>query len=299
MAPMVMAISLGACMSSSVYGQSDTGRVTGTVADATGAVIPGAQVVLTDTDTGIVQTKTTGSDGSFNFPAITRGHYRIETSANGFGSQKQEFELQVQQVETVDVKLTTGATTQTIDVTSTAPIVDVSTSSTGEVVEGRQVVDLPLGQRNFLQLTTLTPGVTRGAYGSDASGINGNVETLRYADSGGGALTVNGLRPQANNFLLDGTDNNESLVNTIVVFPSPDAIQEFRVTTRLRPLSSGVPAARSSTPRPSREQTTSTGPRSATSGIRSSMPIPITSARNHPFLHFSANSSDSRPAARS
>ncbi len=239
MAPMVMAISLGACMSSSVYGQSDTGRVTGTVADATGAVIPGAQVVLTDTDTGIVQTKTTGSDGSFNFPAITRGHYRIETSANGFGSQKQEFELQVQQVETVDVKLTTGATTQTIDVTSTAPIVDVSTSSTGEVVEGRQVVDLPLGQRNFLQLTTLTPGVTRGAYGSDASGINGNVETLRYADSGGGALTVNGLRPQANNFLLDGTDNNESLVNTIVVFPSPDAIQEFRVTTAVAPAEFG------------------------------------------------------------
>ncbi len=219
--------------------QSDTGRVTGTVTDTTGAVIPGATVTLTEVDTGNVQTRTSGSDGTFNFPAITRGHYRIDTGASGFASQKQEFELQVQQVETVDVKLSAGATSTTVDVTDSAPIVDVSTSSTGEVIEGRQVTDLPLGQRNFLQLATLTPGVTRGAYGSDASGINGNVETLRYADSGGGALTVNGLRPQSNNYLLDGVDNNESLVNTIIIFPSPDAIQEFRVTTAVAPAEFG------------------------------------------------------------
>ena len=100
-------------------------------------------------------------------------------------------------------------------------------------------MDLPLGQRNFLQLATLTPGVTRGAYGSDASGINGNVETLRYADSGGGAVVANGLRPQANNFLLDGVDNNESLVNGIIVFPSPDSVQEFRVTTAVAPAEFG------------------------------------------------------------
>ena len=118
-------------------------------------------------------------------------------------------------------------------------MVDLSTSSTGEVIQGRQVTDLPLGQRNFLELATLTPGVTQGAYGSDASGINQNVETMRYADSGGAALTVNGLRPQSNNFLLDGTDNNESLVNTIVFFPSPDAIQEFRVTTSVAPAEFG------------------------------------------------------------
>ena len=81
--------------------------------------------------------------------------------------------------------------------------------------------------------------MTQGAYGSDASGINQNVETMRYADSGGAALTVNGLRSQSNNFLLDGTDNNESLVNTIVFFPSPDAIQEFRVTTAVAPAEFG------------------------------------------------------------
>jgi hypothetical protein len=219
--------------------QSDTGRVVGTVTDATGALMPGATVTLTNLDTGIAQTRTAASDGSFSFAAQTRGHYRIEAAAANFASQQQDFELQIQQVQTIEFKLTPGAASTTVEVTDAVPIVDLSTSSTGEVIEGRQVTDLPLGQRNFLQLTTLTPGVTRGAYGSDASGINGNVETLRYADSGGGALTVNGLRPQSNNFLLDGIDNNESLVNTIVVFPSPDAVQEFRVTTAVAPAEFG------------------------------------------------------------
>jgi len=235
----LMTVSLMVGSDSFLRAQSDTGRVIGTVTDDTGALLPGATVTLTNLDTGIAQTRTSGSDGSFTFAAQTRGHYRVEAAATGFASQKQDFELQIQQVQTIEFKLAPGSAATTIDVTDAAPIVDLSTSSTGEVIEGRQVTDLPLGQRNFLQLTTLTPGVTRGAYGSDASGINGNVETLRYADSGGGALTVNGLRPQSNNFLLDGTDNNESLVNTIVVFPSPDAVQEFRVTTAVAPAEFG------------------------------------------------------------
>jgi hypothetical protein len=234
-----MAVFLLAVSWSFSYAQSDTGRVTGTVSDSTGAVIPGAKVTLTNIDTGSSESRVSGSDGGFNFPALTRGHYKIEGRMTGFSTQQQNLELQVQQVQTVDFKLTAGADSTTVNVTDAAPIVDLATSSTGEVIEGRQVTDLPLGQRNFLQLTTLTPGVTRGAYGSDASGINGNVETLRYADSGGGALTVNGLRPQSNNFLLDGVDNNESLVNTIVIFPSPDAIQEFRVTTAVAPAEFG------------------------------------------------------------
>jgi hypothetical protein len=219
--------------------QSDTGRVVGTVADSTGALIPNAKVTLTNTDTGIIQSRTTGGAGEFTFPALPRGHYSIEGAASGFNTDVQRFQLEVQQVQTVEFKLATGSQSTTVEVTNAAPVVDLSTSSTGEVIQGRQVVDLPLGQRNFLQLATLTPGVTQGAYGSDASGINQNVETMRYADSGGAALTVNGLRSQSNNFLLDGTDNNESLVNTIVFFPSPDAIQEFRVTTAVAPAEFG------------------------------------------------------------
>jgi Carboxypeptidase regulatory-like domain len=226
-------------LTSSGHAQTDTGRVTGTVTDSTGALLPGAAVTLTNTGTGAIQTATSGNDGNYSFAAVTRGNYTVGATATGFAAASLAFELQVQQVKTANFALSPGAAGTTVDVTGGAPIVDVSTSSTGEVIEGRQVTDLPLGQRNFLQLTTLTPGVTRGAYGSDASGANGNVETLRYSDSGGGALTVNGLRPQSNNFLLDGGDNNESLVNSIVIFPSPDAVQEFRVTTAVAPAEFG------------------------------------------------------------
>jgi hypothetical protein len=234
---MVLMIVSGATLAA--MAQTDTGRVVGTVADSTGAFIPGATVKLTNTDTNVVQSRTTGSSGEFTFPAMPRGHYSIEGSMSGFNAEVQRFQLEVTQVQTVDFKLATGSQSTTVDVTDAAPVIDLSTSSTGEVIQGRQVTDLPLGQRNFLQLATLTPGVTQGAYGSDASGINQNVETMRYADSGGAALTVNGLRAQSNNFLLDGTDNNESLVNTIVFFPSPDAIQEFRVTTAVAPAEFG------------------------------------------------------------
>ena len=151
--------------------QSDTGRVVGTVADATGAYIPNATVTLTNTDTGVTETRTTGGAGEFTFPALPRGHYSVTGTASGFGSEVQKFQLDVQQVQTIDFKLMTGTTNTTVDVTDAAPVIDLATSSTGETIQGRQVTDLPLGQRNFLQLATLTPGVTQGAYGSDASGI--------------------------------------------------------------------------------------------------------------------------------
>jgi hypothetical protein len=219
--------------------QSDTGRVTGVVADSTGAVIPGASVSLTNVDTGAVQTRTSGQDGNFTFAAVPRGNYRVDASHAGFTQAQQTFTLQVSQVQTIEFKLPVGVATQTVEVTDAAPIVDLSTSSTGAVIEGKQVTDLPLNGRNFLSLATLVPGVTRGAFNSDASGRNGNVETFRYSDSGGGSLVVNGLRSQSNNFLLDGVDNNESLVNTIVFFTPPEAIQEFRVTTSIAPAEFG------------------------------------------------------------
>ncbi|MDE1162999.1 MAG: TonB-dependent receptor [Acidobacteriaceae bacterium] len=223
----------------SLLAQSDTGRITGTAVDSTGALLPGAAVKLVNVDTGAVEDRTTGSGGEFTFPAEMRGHYRIEISMPGFNTQKQAFELQVQQVQTISFKLVTGGTSTTVDVTDAAPVVDTSTSSTGGVVEGTQVVDLPVNGRNFTQFATLMPGVTRGAPASAASGQSGAVETFRYKDSGGAALSVNGLRQQANNFLLDGVDNNEALVNTIIFFSPPEAVQEFRVTTSVAPAEFG------------------------------------------------------------
>jgi hypothetical protein len=211
--------------------QTDTGRVAGTVTDPTGAVIPGATLTLTNTATGATQAQTSSGDGNFSFAAVTRGSYRIEAKRDGFATAGQTFELQVSQVQNVMFHLTAGSTTTVVEVTDAAPPVDLSTSSTGEVIAGRQVTELPLNGRNFTQLALLTPGVTRGNYGNSASGVNGDAETFRNSTNGGGALSNNGLRPQANNFILDGVDNNESLVNTLEFFPNVEATQEFRVNT--------------------------------------------------------------------
>lgn len=223
----------------SLFAQSDTGRVVGTVSDNTGAMIPGATVTLTNTETSATQTAKADDSGNFTFPAQPRGAYKISVTQSGFASQSQDFVLQVSQVQTVNFKLTLGSETQTVEVTSAAPLVDTSTSTVGEVVEGRQVTELPLNGRNFTQLALLTPGVTRGGYGNAASGIGGQAETFRNASSGGGSLSSNGLRPQANNYILDGIDNNEALVNTLEFFTNIEGTQEFRVNTSTAPAEFG------------------------------------------------------------
>src|SRR6202789_3535176 len=219
--------------------QSDTGSVRGTITDQTGAAIPGAAVVLVNSDNGFTQNAVADATGSFHFEAVLRGNYKVTASDAGFEGASQSFSLNVSQVQTMSFKLKPGSTSTTIEVTDAAPIVDTSTSSVGDVIEPAQVIDLPLNSRNFTQLALLVPGVTRGGYGSTASGVNGNAETWRYGDNGGAALSVNGLRAQANNFELDGLDNNDALVNTIIFFPPVEATDQFRVTTAVAPAEFG------------------------------------------------------------
>ena len=219
--------------------QSDSGFVRGTVTDQEGAAISGGTVVLTNLDTNRAQTTTTQANGLFDFGAVPRGHYRIEIHQKGFKSDSAEFSLDVSQARQTNFQLQVGTVNEVVDVTSVVPLVDTATSALGEVIEGRQITELPLNGRNFTQLATLTPGVTRGDYGNIASGVNNNAETFRNSDSGGASLSVNGLRQQSNNFILDGADNNESLVNTIVFFPPAEAIQEFRVDTSVAPAEFG------------------------------------------------------------
>ena len=228
-----------ACLSPALRAQTDTGRITGTVTDASGALIPGAAVTLSNVDTGVSQTATAGADGNFNFSAIPRGNYKVQAASSGFTTSAQTVKLEVSQVQEINFQLTAGSTNTVVEVTGAAPVVDTSTSSTGLVVEGKQVTDLPLNGRNFINLAKLTPGVTGGAYGGSASGVNGDAETFRNSSSGGASLSVNGLRPQTNNYILDGLDNNESLVNTIEFFTPIDATQEFKVTTTVAPAEFG------------------------------------------------------------
>jgi hypothetical protein len=219
--------------------QSSTGTIQGSVADDTGAVIPNASVTITNLGTNRAVTVTSNGEGLFSQPSLDPGSYKVEVKESNFQTTTQNVTLQTAQLVNLEFKLQPGSTSQTVEVSAANPIVDTSTSGISDVVVGRQVTDLPLNGRNFTQLAALVPGVTRGQPGNQQSGQGNQAETFRYAASGGGAVSANGVRLQANNFLFDGIDNNESLVNTIVFFVDTDAIQEFRVDTSVAPAEYG------------------------------------------------------------
>src|SRR5246127_4067261 len=219
--------------------QSDTARLQGTVTDPQGNAVSGATVNVTSTETGRLSTATTNELGYYTVTALPPGNYRVDIAQKGFKKVSRTLELQVAQLGVADFQLSVGEATETITVESGSPVIDLQDYALGEVVEGRQVTELPLNGRNFTQLALLVPGATRGQPNGAATGSNNNAETFRFGQSGGAALAVNGLRPQNDNFILDGIDNNEALVNTIVFFPPADAIDEFRVQTSVAPAEFG------------------------------------------------------------
>lgn len=213
------------------FAQTDTARLQGTVTDPNGAIVVKATVTVTNKGTARVSTAETNDQGYYVVPALPAGQYHVEVAQQGFEKSSRDFELQVSQVAVVDFQLVIGSVSQTVEVSTESPVVDAADSSIGNVIEGRQIAELPLNGRNFTQLALLFPGVTRGVPTGSATGASNNAETFRFGQAGGASLAVNGMRPQDNNYILDGIDNNESLVNTIVFFPPAEAIEEFRVVT--------------------------------------------------------------------
>ncbi len=224
----VLVIALGM---PALVAQTDTGSIFGTVTDTSGAVVPGATITVTNLATNRAVTVQSESDGSFSVNALPVGNYKAEATRQAFQSEATTFSLQISEVKELDFKLSVGSASETVQVTSAGPLIDTASSSAGEVIEGQQVVDLPLNGRNFTTLALLTPGVSRGQYSDNASAPSNNAETWRNADSGAAALAVDGLPPQSDNFMMDGIDNNESLVNTLVIFPAIEDIAEFKTTT--------------------------------------------------------------------
>jgi hypothetical protein len=220
-------------------GQTTNARLTGTVTDSTGAIVPGATITVTNLGTQRVETTTSDSSGDYVFASLFPAVYTVEVKAAGFKTVKQNVTLEVQQIAALNLALQPGQVSERVDVTTDLPLVESASSNISDVVTGRQITELPLNGRNLTQLATLIPGVTRGVPAGQATGAGNNSETFRYNGTGGASLSVNGLRPQNNNFLLDGVDNNESLVNTIIFFPPADAIQEFRVDTSVAPAEFG------------------------------------------------------------
>jgi len=219
------------------FAQSDTARLQGTVTDPSGAAVLGAIVNVTSVETGRLTSVTTSELGYYTATALPPGNYKVEIEQKGFKKVSRTLELQVAQQGVADFQLAVGETTQTVVVEAGNPVLNTQDSALGLVLESQQITELPLNGRNFTQVALLTPGVIRGS--GNATGNNGNAETYRYGQEGGASLVVNGVRAQANNFILDGIDNNEALVNTIVLFPPADAIDEFKVQTNIAPAQYG------------------------------------------------------------
>jgi hypothetical protein len=229
--------SAGLVLSLAVFGwgtafaQTATARLQGTITDPSGSAVPEATIRITNTATGMVRTVESNTKGLYVAAALPAGHYRVAVAKPGFQRSVREMTLQISQIAVTNFQLTVGAVTQSVTVKGGAPLLHAADSTIGHVIVGPQITQLPLNEQNFTQLATLMPGVTRGVPTGIATGSQGNSETFRYGQTGGASLAVNGLPPQANNFILDGIDNNESLVNSIVIFSPFDAIQEFRVVT--------------------------------------------------------------------
>jgi outer membrane receptor protein involved in Fe transport len=221
-------------------GQSSA-RIEGVITDVSGAAVPGVTVTATNLGTNQSRVAVTDRDGLYTITPLTLGDYRVQTELSGFKPTATTLTLNVNEVARVDLKLEVGGMAETVVVTAAAPVIEKSTSHIATVIEKEQVENLPLNGRNFTQLATLSPGVNRGIPGSNSSGGGSgtDAETFRYSEFGGAALSVNGLREQFNNYMIEGLDNNQTLVNSIAYLPSPETIQEFNVITTNAPAEFG------------------------------------------------------------
>jgi hypothetical protein len=222
-----LAIALLCCFITSTKranAQVDEGAISGTITDTTGAAVPGATVVLLNTDVGLSTQATSNGAGEYAFSPIRIGHYSITVTAPGFSkTTQQNITVNVSAKLGVDVQLKTGDTSATIEVTTAPPALQTDDSSVGQVVTEHTINALPLNGRNFTFLAQLGAGTQ-----SAQADTRGN--------AGSGAFSANGLRPSQNNYLLDGIDNNSNAVDFLngtnfIVLPPVDAIQEFKVQT--------------------------------------------------------------------
>jgi len=193
------------------------------VADPSGAVLANVSVRITNQATGVArETKTNGS-GDYTFVEVAPGNYTAEFEQKGFKRNVQkDVTVDVNQVVTLNSTLQIGATAETVEVTSEAPLVDITSTQLGAVVNDRSVSQLPLNARDTYQFLQLQPGVVSTV---------GSGNQIVYGSDKAGSVSVNGGRGRANNFSVNGGDANDQFVNLPTVQPSPDSIQEFRVLT--------------------------------------------------------------------
>src|SRR5438445_11821364 len=203
--------------------QEITAAIVGTVTDPSGAPINGAGVTATDTERGTVWTAKTNDAGVYNLPRVPVGNYTVKVSAPGFQTAVHPpFTLVLNQTAPIDVQMKMGKVTETVEVTSTAPILKTETTQVDTIIDSATNDLLPLATRNYVELTLLSPG----SVSPDPDNFNNGDNT-----ASGARPYINGNREQANNFILDGMDNNQVSDNLLGYTPAPDAIQEFNLIT--------------------------------------------------------------------
>lgn len=209
-------------ISSVCLGQITTSTIVGTVTDASGATVPGAQVTAVNVDTNFSRTMKSNDQGEYRLEFLPVGNYRIEVTASGFQKLvRSGIVVQIAQPTRADAQLQLGQVSQTVEVVSQAPLVNTTTPEIGRTVDTKEIENLPIVNRNVYTLLSLTPGVQSNAnsivlgYPEQRTLINGGV------DVGAGSV----------NYYLDGGSNMTGIRNTGNILPNPDAIEEFRVQT--------------------------------------------------------------------
>lgn len=219
----LMMVLIAAFAAAPAYGQQVTGAFLGRVVDPSDAPVANARVTAKDEARGTVWTTETNSEGVFNLPRLPVGNYEIRVEYKGFrAAVRTGVQLELNQTARLDIKLEVGEITQVTEITGDLPMLQTDTTQLGTVIDSRTNVALPLASRNYIQLTLLAPG-----------SLNPNPSTMTGAQTtaNSGRPYINGNREQANNFLLDGLDNNQVSDNLAGYTPSPDAIQEFNLIT--------------------------------------------------------------------
>ncbi|MGC1415340.1 MAG: carboxypeptidase regulatory-like domain-containing protein [Candidatus Acidiferrum sp.] len=220
------------CGANAAWAQDVTATVTGTVTDASGAAIVGANITVTSVDRGVTYTAVTNADGLYRISQLPVGNYELKVEKSGFASTAYPaFVLTLNQVARFDVALKVGQMTQTVEVTGAAPVLKTESTQVDTIIDSRTNDNLPLASRNYVQLTLLAPG----SVSTDPSSFNNGNNTGGY----GGRPLINGNREQANYFLLDGMDNNQVSDNLLGYTPAPDAIEEFNLITNNAPAEFG------------------------------------------------------------
>ena len=208
------------------FSQANTGTIVGTVTDSSGSAIPGCTLTVKNTATEVVKETKSDASGDYRVSYLLPGTYEVSAEAPNFRvGVRTGLTLDVDQRALVNFTLQIGAVTEKVEVTATAPLLQTQSAEQSEVITEKQMKELPINVRDFAQFASLQAGTVIGTGGLGNSFGGDNPQAT------GGAINVNGLGQDANNWQLDGVSNNEAFFSIISVSPSLDALQEVKVTT--------------------------------------------------------------------